>query len=104
LLTADYLTGLPAMAVVDQKKRYRRQAALCYDVAATMTGERAISMIRLGDTYAALAVDPHRTLPNVSASRKKICRSDLQEMRTKNAIDAFAAPHGNHAGDAGVPV
>ena len=43
------------MAIVDQKERYRRQAALCYEIAATMDGERAISMIRLGDTYAALA-------------------------------------------------
>jgi hypothetical protein len=51
------------MAIVDQKQRYRRQAALCYEIAATMTGERAASMIQLGDTYAALAVDSDRLLP-----------------------------------------
>jgi hypothetical protein len=53
------------MAVVDQKERYRRQAALCYDIAATMTGERATSMLLLGDTYAALAVDPNRLPHNI---------------------------------------
>jgi hypothetical protein len=77
------------MAVVDQKERYRRQAALCYDVAATMTGERAISMI-FGDTYAALAVDPHRTLPNVFASRKKyvdpICKKCGQKMQLTHSL------------------
>jgi hypothetical protein len=46
-----------AMAIVDQKERYRRQAALCYEIAATMAGERAISMARLGDAYAALATN-----------------------------------------------
>jgi hypothetical protein len=78
------------MAVVDQRKRYRRQAALCYDAAATMTGERAISMIRLGDTYAALAVDPRRTLPNVFASRKKhvdpVCRKCGQKMQLTHSL------------------
>jgi DNA-directed RNA polymerase subunit RPC12/RpoP len=46
------------MAVVDQKERYRLQAALCYEMAATMTGSQATSMIRLGDAYAALALAP----------------------------------------------
>jgi hypothetical protein len=45
------------MAVVNQKERYRRQAELCYEIAATMTGTQATSMIRLGDAYAALSLD-----------------------------------------------
>ena len=52
------------MAVVDQKERYRRNAALCYDVAAKMAAEKAVSMVRLGDTYASLAVDPDRRAAN----------------------------------------
>src|SRR5579872_391502 len=47
------------MPVADQTERYRRHAALCYEIAASLSGERAVSMIRLGDTYAALAVDAH---------------------------------------------
>lgn len=78
------------MAVVDQKERYRRRAALCYEIAATMIGERAISMIRLGDTYAALAVDPDRLLPNVFASRKKyvdpICKKCGQKMQLTHSL------------------
>jgi hypothetical protein len=36
------------MAVVDQNERYRRQAALCYEIAAKMTPKKAASMVRLG--------------------------------------------------------
>jgi hypothetical protein len=46
------------MAGVDQKERYRHQAALCYEIAATMTGTQATSMMRLGDAYAALSLAP----------------------------------------------
>jgi RNase P subunit RPR2 len=79
-----------AMAIVDQKERYRRQAALCYEIAATMAGERAISMARLGDTYAALATDPDRLLPNVFASRKKyvdpVCKKCGQKMQLTHSL------------------
>jgi hypothetical protein len=78
------------MAIVDQKERYRRQAALCYEIASTMTGERAISMARLGDTYAALATDPDRLLPNVFASRKKyvdpVCKKCGQKMQLTHSL------------------
>ena len=46
------------MAIIDQKGRYRRQAALCYELAKTMDGERAESMVRLGDAYSDLAETP----------------------------------------------
>src|ERR1700676_4513955 len=73
------------MAIVDQKERYRRQAALCYEIAATLTSERAISMARLGDAYAGLAIDPDRLIPNVFASRKKyadpVCKKCGQKMK-----------------------
>jgi predicted RNA-binding Zn-ribbon protein involved in translation (DUF1610 family) len=48
--------------MMDQKERYRRHATLCYEIAAGMTGARAASMTRLGDTYAALAVDADQPL------------------------------------------
>jgi hypothetical protein len=48
--------------MMDQKERYRRHASLCYEIAAGMTGERAASMTRLGDTYSALAVDADQPL------------------------------------------
>jgi hypothetical protein len=48
--------------MIDQKERYRRHASLCYEIAAGMTGERAASMTRLGDTYTALAVDADQPL------------------------------------------
>jgi hypothetical protein len=90
LLAAVLPAGLAAMAIVNQKERYRRQAGLCYEIAATMTGERAISMIRLGDTYGALATDPDRLLPNVFASRKKyvdpVCKKCGQKMRLTHSL------------------
>jgi hypothetical protein len=51
------------MATIDQKERYRQRAALCYEIAATMTGDKAASMVRLGDTYSALAKNPDHARP-----------------------------------------
>lgn len=48
------------MALADRIEENRRQAAICYEIAETLTGERAAAMIRLGDSYAALAVIPNR--------------------------------------------
>ena len=45
------------MAKINQKDHCRQRAALCYEIAATMLGDKATSMIRLGDTYAGLAED-----------------------------------------------
>jgi hypothetical protein len=53
------------MAVVDQKERYRRHAAVYYDIAARMTGGGATSMLLLGDRYAALAIDPNQLPSNI---------------------------------------
>jgi hypothetical protein len=47
------------MVTIDQKERYRQQAARCYELAATMSGERATWMVRLAETCAALAEDDH---------------------------------------------
>ena len=46
------------MTTIDQKERYLQQAALCYEIAGTMSGEGAASMVRLAEIYAALAEDP----------------------------------------------
>jgi len=43
------------MAVTDQKPRYRRQAELCYEIAAMIGGEKAATMVRLGHLYSSLA-------------------------------------------------
>jgi len=45
------------MAKVNQKDRYRQRASLCYEIAATMFGDKATSMKRLGDIYAGLIED-----------------------------------------------
>jgi hypothetical protein len=51
------------MTTIVQKECYLRQAARCYEIAASVTGERAASMVRLGDTYSALAEDPDAIEP-----------------------------------------
>jgi hypothetical protein len=72
------------MAVVDQQERYRRQAALCYEIAATMTGAQATSMVRLGDAYAALSFDsspsivPSAPLDESADPRCKECGARMQ--------------------------
>jgi hypothetical protein len=51
------------MTTIVQKEWYLRQAARCYEIAASVTGERAASMVRLGDTYSALAEDADAVEP-----------------------------------------
>jgi hypothetical protein len=71
---------------VDQKERYRRQAQLCYDIAATMTGNDATSMTRLGDAYTALSLDssppivPISPIEESTDSRCKRCGTKMQLM------------------------
>jgi hypothetical protein len=78
------------MAVVDQKERYRRQAALCYEIAAKMTPKKSASMVRLGDTYAALAVDRDRRAPNIFVPTKRFeqphCKVCGRKMRLACAL------------------
>ena len=66
------------MAAIDQKARYRRQSALCYDIAATMASGRAASVLHLGDAYAALALNPDGLPRNVTAEPERqiqvLCR------------------------------
>jgi hypothetical protein len=72
------------MAIVDQKERYRLQAALCYDMAATMTGSQATSMMRLGDAYAALSlasspsIVPSATIEESADPRCTACGAKMQ--------------------------
>jgi hypothetical protein len=68
---------------VDRKERYRRQAALCYEIAAAMTGKRAASMMRLGDTYAALAVDPEKARAGILAPAVKYDDPECPKCRGK---------------------
>jgi predicted RNA-binding Zn-ribbon protein involved in translation (DUF1610 family) len=78
------------MAVVDQKERYRRQAALCYEIAAKMTPKKAAPMVRLGDTYSALAVDRNRRARNVFVPTKRLdqphCKVCGRKMRLACAL------------------
>jgi predicted RNA-binding Zn-ribbon protein involved in translation (DUF1610 family) len=86
------------MVTIDQKERYRRQAALCLEIAATMSGERAASMARLAETYAALAEDEITLAPPAIYVDPQCPRCG------KDEIHAFDATHGRSAGHAGVPL
>jgi hypothetical protein len=59
----------PAMAVVDQKESYRRAAELCYQIAGRMPAAQAISIVRLGDSYAALTCTTSQSPREGDASR-----------------------------------
>lgn len=79
------------MVVVDQKERYRRQAALCYDIAAKMTPAKAAAMIHLGDTYAALAVDPDRPPPNIYVPNDRLAQPHCKKCGRKMRL-AYSLP------------
>jgi hypothetical protein len=59
------------MAKIDQEERYRQRAALCYEIAGTLSGETATSMIRLGDTYAGLAEDSDEPRTGIFVATKR---------------------------------
>jgi hypothetical protein len=89
-----------SMAVVDQKERYRRQAALCYELAVTLSGEKASSIIRLGDAYAALAVAPDLSLPTVFAAQKyadPLCKKCGKRMDLRHHLAAPTSTPGMQA-------
>jgi hypothetical protein len=46
------------VTIVSQKARYRRQASLCYEIAAMLDGEKVAAMVHLGDVYSGLAAEP----------------------------------------------
>ena len=51
------------MATIDQKERYLQQVARCYELVATMSGDRATWMARLAKIYAEMADDPEAVEP-----------------------------------------
>ena len=76
---------LRRMAIIDRKVRYRRQAAICYDIATTMAKERSGLIVLLGDLYAANAVNPDGLPPNAFTLRTPseephcaICGGEMQ--------------------------
>jgi hypothetical protein len=69
------------MTIAEQRDRYRRQATVCYEIAVTLTGEKASAMTRLGDAYATLALPPR---PDVFVPHKYVdplCRRCGTRMR-----------------------
>jgi hypothetical protein len=79
------------MTGAEEKQRYRRQAALCYEIAKMLFGERASSMIRLGDSYAALAINPDHLLPGSFGS-------DSVSPAPPSSLDRFVAVSFRHDG------
>jgi hypothetical protein len=78
------------VAIIDQKERYRRQAALCYELAKTMDGERAESMVRLGDAYSELAETPGTVREHIFKPADKYaeprCRQCRRKMRLTHSL------------------
>jgi hypothetical protein len=83
--------------MMDQKERYRRHASLCYEIAAGVTGERAASMTRLGDTYASLAVDADQPLnafvpaTKYAEPRRRKCSKEMKITLTLPRTDIMPA-------------
>ena len=74
------------MVTIDQKERYRQQAARCYELVATMSGERATWMVRLAETYAALAEDPDAVEPPAIYVERR-CEKCGKKMRLTHSLD-----------------
>jgi hypothetical protein len=90
LRVEDRRVSASGMATIDQKERYRQRAALCYEIARTMTGERAASMVRLADTYSALAENPDALRPGTFMPPAKYadpeCKKCGKKMRLTHSL------------------
>jgi hypothetical protein len=71
------------VAIIDQKERYWRQAALCYEIAKTIDGERAESMVRLGDAYSGLAETPGIVRERIFKPADKYAEPQCKQCRKK---------------------
>jgi DNA-directed RNA polymerase subunit RPC12/RpoP len=91
------------MATIDQKERYRQRAALCYEIAATLSGDTAVSMRRLGDSYTGLAEasDKPRTGIFVPTKRHErphcvTCRKEMRFTYSLPRTDTLQAMQAFH--------
>jgi hypothetical protein len=70
--------------MTDTKGRYLQRASLCYEIAATMTGEKVSSMVHLGDLYSDLANALNTASPEPAAIAEQAfpecphCGSEMQ--------------------------
>jgi hypothetical protein len=74
------------MVTSDQKERYRQQAARCYELVATMSGERATWMVRLAETYTALAEDDHDAAEPPAIYVERRCEKCGKKMRLTHSL------------------
>jgi len=75
------------MAVIEN---YCRQAARCYERASKMTATKAASLIRLGDTYCSLALNPYSLSPDTFKPSEKfadpLCKKCGTKMQLTHAL------------------
>jgi hypothetical protein len=81
------------MATIDQKERYRQRAALCYEIAAILSGDTAASMRRLGDSYTGLAAASDKPRTGIFVPTKRHERPPLRDMRKGDEIYLFPSAH-----------
>ena len=73
---------------IDQKERYRQQAARCYELVATMSGDKATWMVRLAEIYAGLADDPDAVeRPAIYVERR--CEKCGKKMTLTHSLHRF---------------
>jgi hypothetical protein len=86
---------LAVKVVVSQKARYRRQASLCYEIAATLSGDKVAAMAHLGDVYAGLAAAPNApwqaALAMVSEDECPHCWSPMERTHSLPGTDLLPA-------------
>ena len=81
------------MAMIDQKERYRQRAALCYEIAATLSGDTARSMKRLGDCYSGLAGGSDKSRTGIFCADEETRAPPLRDMGKGDEIYLFPSAH-----------
>jgi hypothetical protein len=77
--------------MTNTKSRYLRRASLCYEIAETLSDERVISMVHLGDLYSNLAAALRSVTDKADAPECPHCGQLMQPTNLLPKTDVFPA-------------
>jgi hypothetical protein len=77
--------------MTNTKSRYLQHASLCYEIAETLSAERVISMVHLGDLYSELAAGLRSVADKADSPDRPHCGQLMQAINLLPKTDIFPA-------------
>jgi hypothetical protein len=77
--------------MINTKSRYLQRASLCYEIAETLSAERVISMVHLGNLYSELAAGLRSIADKAELPECLHCRRLMEPTNLLPKTDVFPA-------------